>query len=60
MKKKHVRKLTLSRETVADLDGSRLREANLLRLAAGGSARTACGSCPPLTCQGTRCCRGTG
>jgi hypothetical protein len=55
MRKKHVSKLSLSRETVATLDGAGLRHAQL-RLAAGGSARTACGSCPPLSCVGTHCC----
>jgi len=58
MKKQHVSKLSLSRETVADLDGSGLRQEQL-RVAAGGSARTICGSCPPLSCVGTRCCTRT-
>jgi hypothetical protein len=58
MKKKHVSRLALSRETVADLDGGGLRDAHL-RIAAGGTARTACGSCPPLSCVGTRCCTRT-
>jgi hypothetical protein len=58
MKKKLESKLSLSRETIADLDGSGLRDAHL-RVAAGGSARTACGSCPPLSCVGTRCCTRT-
>ncbi|HYL05740.1 MAG TPA: hypothetical protein VE075_06855 [Thermoanaerobaculia bacterium] len=55
MKKKLVSKLNLSRETIADLGGSGLRQEQL-RNAAGGSARTVCGSCPPLSCVGTRCC----
>ncbi|MBV8199618.1 MAG: class I lanthipeptide [Acidobacteria bacterium] len=59
MKKKLVSKLSLDRETVADLDAGGTRDAHL-RQAAGGSARTACGSCPPRSCVGTRCCGPTG
>lgn len=55
MRKQRVSKLTLSRETVADLDDVGLRDAHL-RQVAGGTARSACGSCPPLSCLGTRCC----
>ena len=54
MRKRHVSKLNLTRETVACLSGSNLQEAQL-HLIAGGSARTACGSCPALSCEGTRC-----
>jgi hypothetical protein len=55
MKKKHASKLSLSRETVSKLDGAGLLHAQL-RHAAGGTARSACGSCPPLSCVGTHCC----
>lgn len=54
MKKQLVSKLRLSRETVATL-GTRM-PVEELRVIAGGSARTACGSCPPLSCEGSRCC----
>lgn len=55
MKKKQASKLSLSRETVSKLDGAGALDEQL-RHAAGGSARTACGSCPPLSCVGTHCC----
>jgi hypothetical protein len=58
MKKQAVSKLRLSRETVAHLGDVPLWEEQL-RLIAGGTARTACGSCPALSCEGTRCCSPT-
>lgn len=59
MRKKQVSKLSVRRETLTSLDGGRFAQMDL-RLIAGGSARTACGSCPALSCEGSRCCGPTG
>jgi hypothetical protein len=59
MKKKQMSKLAVSRETLAALESRELTGQDL-GVAAGGSARTACGSCPPRSCIGTHCCFPTG
>jgi hypothetical protein len=59
MRKKLMSKLSVRRETLAALDSASLAQLDL-RLVAGGTARTACGSCPALSCEGSRCCGPTG